>query len=158
MTKCKLCHHPQRNEIERSVAVQQMTYVAAADVVGCSDMSIHRHMQNHVHEKVRRAADQLDISEGLAVIDALQLWTDRIEHLYTASAGVHETLEVVNTAIRLLGLKAKVVGVDQSTEKGFDWDDPRYLELQDAVLNALDSDARVKLSEELTRRARERSE
>jgi hypothetical protein len=113
MTKCKLCGYTKRADIEKAVATHKLSLAAAGELVGCSNMSIQRHMTNHVSEKAIKAAEALDLAEGLNVVTALTESRARILSIYEKamdSDDLRAAVSALQTEVSQLSLMGKVTG------------------------------------------------
>jgi hypothetical protein len=70
---CKVCKHPKRSEIEQQIAARALTTVEAAEIVGCHNSTISRHMLRCLAPNVRERL-QADAKERQStnVLDQLR--------------------------------------------------------------------------------------
>lgn len=71
MTQCTLCNYHDRATIERKIATRELSMTDAARIVGCDKASISRHMTNHLTAKIAKAAEKMEISDGINAINVL---------------------------------------------------------------------------------------
>lgn len=77
--RCKICTHPIRIEIEKQVHDGTMTPTVAAEVVGCSEDQIIRHMKHHLQPLVQQSAAQLIAKQDVDEIGVLSNNISRLE-------------------------------------------------------------------------------
>jgi len=77
--RCKVCTHPIRIEIEKQVHDGIMTPTTAAEVVGCSEDQIMRHMKHHLQPLVQQSAAQLIAQKDVDEIGVLSSNITRLE-------------------------------------------------------------------------------
>jgi hypothetical protein len=77
--RCKICIHPIRSEIEKQVHDGAMTPTVAAEVVGCSEDQIMRHMKHHLQPLVQQSAAQLIAQKDVDEIGVLSNNIGRLE-------------------------------------------------------------------------------
>ena len=113
MRPCKLCGFQKRADIEKAVATHKLSYAAAGEIVGCSNMSIRRHMTNHMSDKVAKAAEVLDLAEGLNVVQAITDSRERLLSIYDearADGDLRSAIAALQTEVSQLSLMGKVTG------------------------------------------------
>jgi len=86
---------------------------AAAKRIGCDKASISRHMENHVSEKVAKAADALELQEGLNVVNALTESRQRLLSIYDEARenkDLRSAIAALQTEVSQLSLMGKLTG------------------------------------------------
>lgn len=72
MGKCKLCNHIDRAFIETKLLTKAISYAEAGRIVGCADVSIKRHMMNHVSKAMEQVQPAI-VAPITGVLDAYDL-------------------------------------------------------------------------------------
>ena len=70
--RCKLCVNPIRNELEEQLHDGNMTPAGAANIVGCSEDQVVRHMKSHLQPLVQESAAQLIAKKEVDEIDTFK--------------------------------------------------------------------------------------
>ena len=78
--RCKLCINPIRIELEQQLHDGSMTPTLAAEVIGCSDDQIVRHMKHHLQPLVQQSAANLIAMKEVDEIETLSVNISRLEN------------------------------------------------------------------------------
>ena len=77
--RCKLCVNPIRSELEEQLHDGNMTPAGAANIVGCTEDQVVRHMKSHLQPLVQESAAQLIAKKEVDEIDTLSNNISRLE-------------------------------------------------------------------------------
>jgi len=76
---CNLCTHPMRADIEQRLHSAEITPSAVADMIGCSEVQVVRHVDKHLKPLVQQSAASLIAIREVDEIDTLSMNVQRLE-------------------------------------------------------------------------------
>ena len=76
---CKLCTSPMRAEIEAQLHAAEVTPTAVADMLGCSEVQVMRHIDKHLKPVVQQSAANLIATREVDEIETLSVNVQRLE-------------------------------------------------------------------------------
>ena len=76
---CKLCTSPMRAEIEAQLHAAEVTPTAVADMLGCSEVQVVRHIDKHLKPVVQQSAANLIATREVDEIETLSVNVQRLE-------------------------------------------------------------------------------
>lgn len=154
---CRLCEHPDREELETALLRRERTQEDVAGILGTTKQAISLHVRNHVPEAVRLA-----ISQGKATQAGLNVTRQLIE-INQASREILEgarkaedpglALRAIDRVEKQLRLQAEILGDIQAGVTVNVNQAPAFLEFRALVLNVLDEypEVKTRLLEKLKR-------
>lgn len=77
--KCGLCVSPIRKELEEQLHAGNMTPLKAAEIVGCSEEQIVRHVKNHLQPLVQQSAANIIAVKEIDEIETLERNIGRLD-------------------------------------------------------------------------------
>ncbi len=149
---CKFCRSPQRATLEREIA-NGASYSEIAAALNVDVASVSRHVHNCIPGKIAKAAEKMDISDGLNAINAL------VEQYEIVQAWLKKAIEggkVAEVALMLkegrkhIELNARLTGQlnGPSTQVNVMMN-PEFVWLRDTVINSLPPEEHLKLTAKL---------
>lgn len=154
MTQCTLCNYHDRATIERKIATRELSMTDAARIVGCDKASISRHMTNHLTAKIAKAAEKMEISDGINAINVLvereKVVEDQIKRALAIDdvpLSIKWTLKAVETGLKVTELNARLTGqLSGPTTQINLLSDPTFIWLRDTIMTNLDVESQLKLT------------
>lgn len=150
---CKFCLSPRRSELETKLAKGTITQAQIATIIGCDPASVTRHVQHHLTQKIIKAAEKTEISDGLSAITAL------VEQYEIVQAWLKKAIEggkVAEVALMLkegrkhIELSARLSGeLNGHTTQVNVLMNPEFIWLRDTVINSLPPEEQLKLTAKL---------
>lgn len=142
--KCSICIHPQRAEIEKALLAGE----SLRDVAGrcpasrpVSRSALHRHMQEHLSERLVKAAEEEDLAEALDVVRQLKaINAATLEILQQARAEKKHSisLRAVDRVQKQIELQAKLLGDLQDGQTVNVAVLPEWHGIRETILDALE--------------------
>lgn len=150
---CKFCRSPQRAALERDLA-NGASYRDIAAKLDIDIASVSRHVNNCIPDKIAKAAEKMEIAEGLNAIDALVEHYEIVrEWLKNAIAGgkVTEIALMLKESRKSIELSARLSGElnGPTTSVNVLMNNPDFVWLRDSVINSLPVEDQVRLTEKL---------
>lgn len=156
MTRCALCKHPDRTEIERKIAAQELSMTAAAKIANSNKATVSRHMRNCVAKAVAESVKPEPVMvEGLNVVNALLESRKRVLSIYDEArqtGDMRAAIQALQCEVSQLSLMGKLTGQLSDAPQVNFLLNPEFVRLKQILIKTLEPypDARVKLSEALT--------
>ena len=153
MRTCVLCGlEPQkRAEIERDLANGRSLRSIAGEC-DCSKESVRRHRMNHVPGKIAKAAEKMELSDGINVINALIEQYEIVQRfLKQAIEGgkVAEVALMLKEGRKHIELSARLSGELNGPTTQVNLLNPEFIWLRDTVFNSLNPEDQLKLAAKL---------
>jgi len=157
MRTCVLCGlEPQkRAEIERDLANGRSLRSIAAEC-DCSKESVRRHRMNHVPGKIAKAAEKMEIRDGINAIDVLvdreKVVEDQIKRalaIDNEALSIKWTLKAIETGLKVTELNARLTGELNGPTTQVNLLNPEFIWLRDTVFNSLNPEDQLKLAAKL---------
>jgi hypothetical protein len=154
-SQCKLCKHPDRDDLERRIVSKELTMSAAAEKIGCNKSSVGRHMRRHfplkVAEWVKPEATKEEVLNAINALIKSHDTTLEILEDSLAEGDRRTALMALQTEIKQLELNAKLTGQLNDTPQVNFLLNPEFVRLKQIMIKSLEPfpEARVRLSEAL---------
>lgn len=148
---CKFCRSPQRATLEREIA-NGLSYSECATRLGIDVASVSRHVHNCIPGKIAKAAEQMEISDGLNAINAL-IEQYEIVHVWLKKAieggKVSEVALMLKEGRKHIELSARLSGELNGPTTQVNLLNPEFIWLRDTVFNSLNPEDQLKLAAKL---------
>ncbi len=123
-TRCTVCNHPQRAELERD-HVAGVTHRELAKRYDRAKSTIQRHLTDHVPsaaQKAQEAADARELEAGDQILSELRNLTSeaqRLQKLAEKKRDYRTAIAAIREIVRVVELKAKILGEIHENEINF---------------------------------------
>jgi hypothetical protein len=98
--KCSICNHPKRNEIDKSLSLDNASLRTIAVQYRVSKDSLKRHMDNgHIVQKIAKAAEAKIVTEADTLLDQVKSLSNRALSILSQAEGAGD-LRTACSAIR----------------------------------------------------------
>jgi len=155
MTKCKVCNHPDRVDIDKAL-VSGRPLRLIAEQYGVSRSSLSRHQKaGHVIEQVSKAQKAKEIADADTLIDQIRNLQGRANDVLSqAEAGgdLRGACAAIREIRSILELMAKVTGELQGRDNITVniIENPQFIEFKQIVLEVMCPECREQLRDKLT--------
>lgn len=152
MRTCVLCARPDRSDIEYEYAAGRRTLRDIAAQCNSNKESVRRHFMNHVPNKMAKAANKMEISDGINVINALIEQYEIVQRfLKQAIEGgkVAEVALMLKEGRKHIELSARLSGELNGPTTQVNLLNPEFIWLRDTVFNSLNPEDQLKLAAKL---------
>ena len=157
MTRCGICKHPDREELELKLASKAISQATFAKLANSNVATVSRHVRNCIPKRIKESNLKPEPTQvdGLNVVNALissHAKTMEILADSLAEGDRRTALMALQTEIRQLELNAKLTGqLNDAPQVNFLLN-PEFVRLKQILIKTLEPFpiARVRLSEALT--------
>jgi hypothetical protein len=140
--RCKVCLHPKRALIERQIVARQLTKTKAAEIVGCHNSTVSRHMSFCVAPHIAEIAQQkAREKQGINVIEQLERSLQTTQYILEDALNKGQgrvALKALEVEIKQLELTAKLTGqLHEAPQVNFLLSS-EYVQLKQVIIKALE--------------------
>lgn len=139
---CKICTHPQRNEIDQDLAAGNVSYNAIQRKYNVlTDMSLIRHKRNHLPKTLVKAQKAMEVANAddlLTRIQQLEADAKRIAQTAEDRGDLRTSIYAIRELTRIVELLAKLEGELQTTKIVNIYNFPQWVELRAVILKAVE--------------------